>query len=918
MNEEKEKSQLPPFSDFLNIYPPLSNNNNNAESKKYFVYFGPIKQKSQKILEKIKNKNSDTIPKTYPILLEKMLKQQKNKIARTPEVKEAIKSFLSHSNLIQKLQNYFSNQNNDSENNLVNLEQHINTVIEKLAESVILEKYDRNKIVVKYGDIGHDCYFLLSGKISILKPVEYKGINISYHNYLKYLSNLCANNEMYLALKVIELNNSTFFKFHKLEEIKQDINNLKAFIKSYCILLLYYKLKQNQIECTDIQKIKDNLKEFNLTLRNLGLEEKELLENINKIKEVNNNDKDGKNETEKLIKKYILESFSPSEDDRYNMKPYHSILFKSDLHSNNANNNLAVLYKYDLFLYLPPGAFFGEMSLELNSTNKKRNATIRTEEECFMFSLTQKLYNSILVASINLIKEYDIAFLKKNYFFQQISPRNFDKFYFPMFKLLSKEKNEIIYKQNRTLNSVYFLKEGKIKFEINISIIEIYNFIKYYVNYLSENRCLFNFTDEEIYELNKNYLDNRGDLYLGNKPPIFKDKINEIKKYEIFDVTNFESIGLLEFMSSKEQYGMTCYIISKNAKVFEINKENLNIILNREKNIKNDYYKFAKDRFLIIIKRLHSIKFNCLSNIFYKIKQNFFNDIDEKTIIEKYGKEEEKNDVNKNENYNNNSDININSGQFIMKTDDNNNFNLKNYENTLTLPTKSIKIKKIKLPYTSRHDYSLSDYNNDRETQKNNNYGISFKSTKFNQKYFIKNKINYIKNISKNYNTNIINKSGFAGGYKNIINILLSPNSKKNSSDNFQKIPKSLLILKKINNKESNILNIGNNNFFSLEQLKTKFKKNNLDKKVLDLSIVKYENKIFKKSPSLNNEIGKFKSNIFKKNLSPSYFHNTKLKKIISFHDINSNNNSDVNASSNQTINSTINIKNETKNLFLI
>ena len=131
MNEEKEKSQLPPFSDFLNIYPPLSNNNNNAESKKYFVYFGPIKQKSQKILEKIKNKHSDTIPNTYPILLEKILKQQKNKIARTPEVKESIKSFLSHSNLIQKLQNYFSNQNNDSENNLVNLEQHINTVIEK-------------------------------------------------------------------------------------------------------------------------------------------------------------------------------------------------------------------------------------------------------------------------------------------------------------------------------------------------------------------------------------------------------------------------------------------------------------------------------------------------------------------------------------------------------------------------------------------------------------------------------------------------------------------------------------------------------------------------------------------------------------------------------------------------------------------
>ena len=67
-----------------------------------------------------------------------------------------------------------------------------------------MEKYDENKSVIKYGDIGHDCYFLLSGKISILKPVEYKGINISYHDYLKYLNNLFAKDEMYIDLKVIE------------------------------------------------------------------------------------------------------------------------------------------------------------------------------------------------------------------------------------------------------------------------------------------------------------------------------------------------------------------------------------------------------------------------------------------------------------------------------------------------------------------------------------------------------------------------------------------------------------------------------------------------------------------------------------------------------------------------------------------
>ena len=33
--------------------------------------------------------------------------------------------------------------------------------------------------MIKYGDIGHNCYFLLSGRVSILKPVEYKEIRIT-------------------------------------------------------------------------------------------------------------------------------------------------------------------------------------------------------------------------------------------------------------------------------------------------------------------------------------------------------------------------------------------------------------------------------------------------------------------------------------------------------------------------------------------------------------------------------------------------------------------------------------------------------------------------------------------------------------------------------------------------------------------
>ena len=897
MNEEMEETNKPSLSKFFDLYPPLSKNTNSIiDSKKFFVYFEPLKPKNQKSTKEITRRNTfKQGNNSYPILLEKIIKQQKNKISRTQEVKDAIKSFLYHSNLVEKLQNYFSNKNkgndsNDTDN--VNLNDHIDTAIIKLADSVILEKFDDNKTVIKYGDIGHDCYFLLSGRIRILKPLLYKGIKITYHNYLKYLSNLLANDENFLAIEVLELNNDSYFKFYNLENIKEDINYLKEFIKSYCILLLYTKIRMNKIEYTNISLLEEVLQEFHFSLKDYGINEKEINDNINELMQTKTTTKEEKAALDSKIKKYILESFSPSEDDVYNMKPYEKLLFRID---KNKNNKLAALYKYVSFLCLGPGDFFGEMSLELNSDNNRRSATIRTEEECLMFSLSQRLYNSILVQSINQIKDNDISFIKRNYFFGEISPKNFDKMYFSMFKLISKERNDIIYKQRAELNSLFFLKEGDIKFEINASVIDIYNLIKYYINYLTENRRLFNFTDEEIYELNHNYLGDNGELYMGNKPPIFKEKVCEINKYDIYNVSNFEAIGLLEFMSLKENYNTSCYVISKTSKLFEINKENLDIILNREKNILNDYYKFAKDRFLIIIKRLYSIKFNCLSSIFYKIKENFYMKYD---YIEY--EDQKNNDLNENDKYNQdtNENNNIDTKKYIMNTD---NINIKNYEYIPTSPKFSkIYLKKIKLPYSNRNNYRLSDYYG-IETQKNNNFSeVSFKSIKFNENYFIKNKYNFINDsFFSKANENNSFKSKFNESSNSIINTLLSPDSKKKSHEKL--IPKSPLKLKKIKFKKNDIVNIGKNNFFTLEKLKSKFREKMIDKEVLDLSIVKYENRSMIKPPIINCKMRKIQSNILNNNsFSPFHFHNKKLKTIMFLQNDSSNNISEAN-----TINAT-------------
>ena len=769
MDENIEKIKNPSVSDFLNIYPPLSTNVGGVNgSKKFLIFFGNSKQKNQKNSENAKNKIFASHPHSYPILLEKILKQQKTRNSRTQDMKDAIRLFLFQSDLIQKLQSYFSSQStqneyydydNNENNNLVNLNEHIEKIISRLTDSVILEKYEKNKFVVKYGDIGHNCYFLLSGKISILKPMQYKGIKISYHDYLKYLSNLLANDEMYFALKVVELNNQTYFKFHNLDYIREDINNLKSFIKSYCIILLYRKIKSDLIDYTNISTLENYLNEFNFSFKDFNINSTTIIEYINQLSQDDNSNQNqnpkAKPEKKNLnmqLKKYILEIFTPSEDDIYNMKPYELLLFKNISNNNklnlshnqkNISNETAILYKYDIVLNPGPGVFFGEMALDVNTYKNQRNATIRTEEECFLFSLTQKLYNSILLQSINFIKEYDIAIIKRNYFFGEINQKIFDKMYYSMFKLISKEKNEFIYRQNTLLNSIYFLKEGKIKLEISLSVIDIYNLIKYYLNYIAENRRLFNFNDEQIYELNKTYLSNYKDLYLGNKLPIYKNKISEIKKYEIYNVTNFEALGLLEFMSKNDIYNTSCYVISKTAKIFEISKDNLEILINREKKgIINDYYKFAKDRFLVMIKRLHSIKFNCLSHIKYIIKENFLFINEGISNFFNSNNEQKKDNDNENNRYELNSHDKIEKEIFSkrMKID---RINIKKYENiSSSLKKNKLLTKKIKLPYTNRNNYIINEYNK-IETQKNNNLsGTPIKNMKFNEDYFIKNKSN--------------------------------------------------------------------------------------------------------------------------------------------------------------------------------
>ena len=832
-----EKSQTPSISEFLQIYPPISSKTPLSETKKYLVYFSrmSLKRKStrrstyRKSTLSKQNSSNNTNPDFEfgnSFLIDKAIEQQNNGFPRSQEIKDSLKSFLYQSNLISKLKNYFTtNDTNISDANAnlhINFEENIKTVISKLADSVIMEKYPINKFVLRMNEIGRDCYFLISGKLSVLKPVEYQNIKISYNDYLLYLINLYNNNEMDLLKNVISMNNREFLKFHNLDKMLKDVDEVKIFIKSYCISKLYFKIRNNLINYKDLKILENELKEFGFTFLDYSIDDNEIEENMNLIL---TNKYDDRLTIEDNLKKYILKSFRPSEDDIYNMLPYEFLINDSVKES---NNNTATLFKYDLFLYLYPGAFFGETALE-NISNNRRNATIRTEEDCDIISLNQKLYGSILYESTKLIKDLDIFLLRKHYFFNGIQSNIFNKLYFSMFKLISKNKNDIIFQQNSKLNSIYFLKEGEIKFETYLTAIDIHNIIKYYIDYMTLKKKYLKLSNEQIENLKKNYLSDKDLVYGENKGLIYKEKINEINKYEIYSTKNSECLGILEFSSLMDRYVTSCYVVSKTAKFFEINIENLKKIIKREREIiLQDYYKLIKNKMLAQIKRLYFLKLNFLSNINYKINQNFYNISNNLELSHIKNFHSESNINNNKTNLNNSQNIIIENNNTI-KDDIINKFA---DASTSTTSTNYIKIKKpLKNKLISKY-FCHFNY----EFNKNNNWSpVSLKCIKYNKNYFINEKLhinNKNNNIEKNVN-HILNNSDCNKNYNDIIKTLLSFEPKKEKIDKYLlKSPGKELDLKKI-------INIGNNHIFTLEQLKSKIKKYSLSESMMNLSIVK-------------------------------------------------------------------------------
>ena len=285
LNKYKEFFKKPVCDNIFHQFEKKSNLKypRRSKSKKLFDHKIKIEnceiEKEKNYFEDSKNNNNFINTKKYKsskkskkesdyYLIKKGIFLQDNKLKRTGEVKKGLKLFLMKSKLIQNISNnlnigsidVFSKEEKDEKK--IKMKNRINNIVISLSEQLIIKKYPKNTFVVKINEIGEECYFLISGKISVLKPVAYDGIKISYKDYLIYLKRLLNLEEIYLVMEVLHMN-------HNFLDIK-NIEDLNKLINAYFKVSFNKELNKN-INNIQLEEIENFFKKFHFSFEDFQI-----------------------------------------------------------------------------------------------------------------------------------------------------------------------------------------------------------------------------------------------------------------------------------------------------------------------------------------------------------------------------------------------------------------------------------------------------------------------------------------------------------------------------------------------------------------------------------------------------------------------------------------------------------------------
>ena len=469
--------------------------------------------------------------------------------------------------------------------------------LKKIAQTIIYQKYNKNRLVIRYGEEGTKFFLLLKGEVQIVLPNK-KNAYISLKEFKRYLLLLYIYKEFEILRFVIKENrvnqrvglfNATYFFF--LEEYlnSNNINDTNNKIKNKITNNnINNKLKNNinkTNEGNNFKEIKEVqrknlniLMQFYLTEEEISFYEKtkdtinkevddgiklttedyinrlENYSNFNFYKEDQNKDKmepgndeqeleQEEKEDEIVIKKYKKKS----KDSRKDFLTVNTKQFL-DVANDDEKSNFTI-YEYKKLIELQTGDMFGDLALSAN--NAKRTATIITLDECHFACLTRALYSEFIekgnerirnnkinyLCGLNLLKSYPRFILER---------KLFNHFAFKTF-----QKDKYVLKTGEINNNIIFLKDGIFEMSFTGKLNDIDDLINFYYSQythiikkkeveekeeeLVNNIKIINMQKTKIERLFQKDINEEFSyiLFLVNAPSIFGFRPTEKKKSEI-------------------------------------------------------------------------------------------------------------------------------------------------------------------------------------------------------------------------------------------------------------------------------------------------------------------------------------------------------------------------------------------------
>lgn len=571
---------------YMRLYPPLENSSQNQINLRNIL---KIKKNSIKNeLLDIEKNEEDPLNKEF---LDELVNPSSN--ISKEKIIEVVSNYIIKSKLIEKIEdeNKITKKINPAE---------LSNLCAKKFIYMLVKKGDN---IFKMGETGDKFYFILKGKVNILKLKEISNLYMSIMEYLHYCVFLIESDENYIFQEVIQKN----YNVLQVTSAEEVLSLYKISFKKS----LYDNIEQHLIYNNELLEEFFNIFSQQYIDYDIDKSKLESLE-LNKTKKLAGSYKEWQN--------YLLKRCRLSTNELITYESFEQYI-------KDKRKKKIVCYVYESYLLLGNGLYFGDFALD--SDLNKRNATIRAEEDTYLGWLRGNDYINMIAPKRRYEKMKEIAFLYNNFFFQNINPHTLERNYFHLFYLKEYKRGTIMFDSGIMPKNIYLVKKGQIRFDLQSSVVGLHKLIRYLYNKILNNELYkkLSFTKKKMVlppeittEMNKYLREPKLEgLKMQNN-----EFIKEMKKVQTFHITlliGVDAVGLEEIFM-KIPYIMKGTAM-KNIICYEFSVEQIDYLLKEEKAIRFNFVSNSIKKILSLIERIQGIKKNCveMANIKYNSRK---------------------------------------------------------------------------------------------------------------------------------------------------------------------------------------------------------------------------------------------------------------------------------------------------------